>query len=142
MRRRAILSEVPPSRTEALPPAYQPAAWSTIRAHASEVIEIGVHSATHRSLPMLTDAELEHEIVTSRTTIHAETGAWPEFFAYPYGLCDGRVCGVVRAAGYRGAVGLDCRVNGSAVDRWALPRMPVPSEISDSAFDAWMAGFH
>jgi peptidoglycan/xylan/chitin deacetylase (PgdA/CDA1 family) len=137
----AILSEVSASGTEMLPAAYQPADWSTIREHVSSRIEIGVHSATHRCLPTLTDAELEHEIVTSRTLIHAETGVWPEFFAYPYGLSNGRVGAAVRNAGYRGAVGLEGRVNGS-VDRWALPRMPVPSEISATAFEAWMAGFH
>ena len=67
-------------------------------------IEIGVHSATHRCLPTLTEAELEHEVVASRTMIHAETGVWPEFFSYPYGLFDARVRGAVRSAGYRAAV--------------------------------------
>ncbi|HEY6359507.1 MAG TPA: polysaccharide deacetylase family protein [Vicinamibacterales bacterium] len=138
----AILSEAQDSRVAPLPPACRPADWATIRAHASRGMEIGVHSATHRCLTTLTDRELEYEIEASRTVIHAETGIWPEFFSYPYGLSDARVRAAVREAGYRAAVGLEGCVSGSAVDRWALPRVPVPSEISESAFEAWTAGLH
>jgi peptidoglycan/xylan/chitin deacetylase (PgdA/CDA1 family) len=138
----AILSEIQASRTAALPTAYRPADWATIHAHVDAGIEIGVHSATHRSLPTLTDAELEREMVVSRSVIHSRTGSWPKFFSYPYGVFDARVCRGVSNAGYQAAFGLERSVNGAPVNRWALPRMNVPSGISDRAFEAWTAGLH
>jgi peptidoglycan/xylan/chitin deacetylase (PgdA/CDA1 family) len=136
----AILSEAQDPGAALLPAACRPADWGTIRAHRSAGLEIGVHSVTHRCLTTLTDRELEFEIVASRTMIHAETGIWPEFFAYPYGLSDARVRAVVHDAGYRAAFGLDDRVNRASADRWAVPRVAVPSGISDCAFEAWTAG--
>jgi peptidoglycan/xylan/chitin deacetylase (PgdA/CDA1 family) len=142
----AILSEVGgaihASGPARLPAAYRPADWATIRAHAAGSIEIGVHSATHRCLPTLTDAELDYEVVASRALIHAETGVWPEFFSYPYGLLDARVLGAVRSAGYQAAVAVADVIHGTPVDRWALPRVNIPSGIPDNAFEAWTAGMH
>jgi len=122
-----------------MPPAYRPADWDTIRAHAEERIDVGVHSASHRFLPALSDSELERELMTSRTVVHQQTGIWPEFFSYPYGLCDARVRTAVRSAGYRAAFGLEAAA-GHAGDRWTRPRTNIPGGISDSAFEAWTAG--
>jgi peptidoglycan/xylan/chitin deacetylase (PgdA/CDA1 family) len=138
----AILSEAQASRAAALPAAYRAADWATIRAHAHAGLEIGVHSATHRSLSTLTDAELEHEVVASRIMIHAKTGIWSEFFSYPYGILDARVRDGVCNAGYSAAFVLDGRVDGAPLDRWTFPRLNVPSGISDRAFEAWTAGLN
>jgi peptidoglycan/xylan/chitin deacetylase (PgdA/CDA1 family) len=137
----AILSEVHAGATLPLPSDYQPADWATIRKYAG-VLDIGVHSATHRFLPALTDAELEREIVTSRTRICEETGKWPDFFAYPYGLCDGRVRAAVRAAEYRAAFSLEGDPADAPGNRFSLQRVNIPSGLSDSAFEAWTAGLH
>lgn len=134
----AILSEVGVAAQSLLPSDYRPAGWATIRYHAG-LIDIGGHSATHRFLPALSDAELEREVVESRRRIHQATGTWPEFFAYPYGSCDARVCAATRSAGYRAAFGLDVsRTAGES--QWRLGRLNVPSHISDAAFEAWTAG--
>ena len=137
----AILAEVGASAAVP-PPACRAAGWDIIRTHVGSHMEIGVHSATHRYLPALSDAELEHEVIASRVRIHRETGVWAEFFAYPYGLCDERVRAAVRGAGYTAAFGLDPVLNGAAGDRWMLPRVNIPSELSDRAFEAWTAGWH
>jgi peptidoglycan/xylan/chitin deacetylase (PgdA/CDA1 family) len=123
------------------PPVYRPADWSTIRAHTEERIDVGVHSCTHRFLPALSNDELEREVATSRAVIRQQTGVWPEFFSYPYALCDARVRAAVRGAGYRAAFGVDPD-DSRARDRWVIPRTNVPSGISDSAFEAWTAGLH
>lgn len=138
----AILSETRASRVFNPPATDRPADWATIRAHLGSGIDIGVHAATHRSLPTLSDAELEHEIVASRAMIHRATGIWPEFFAYPYGHHDSRIRALVRNAGYRAALSLDPGLNGAMADLWRLRRVNVPDGISDAAFEAWTAGFH
>ncbi|HEV2750275.1 MAG TPA: polysaccharide deacetylase family protein [Gemmatimonadales bacterium] len=125
-----------------LPHSHRPAGWDTIRAAAREGLEIGVHSATHRSLTRLDDAELERELVHSRDTVRLRTGADPDLFAYPYGLWDARVHDAARAAGYRGAVTLDYGLVSSGADPWALRRVNVPAGISLPAFEAWVAGLH
>ena len=137
----AILSEVTPSGNARLPASHHPAGWATIRAQVGNGIDIGMHSATHRSLPMLTDAELGHEVLDSRAVLHRATGVWPEFFAYPYGCWDARAGALVQRGGYRAAFGLDPGRRSAAADRWCLGRINVPGRISDSAFDAWTAGF-
>jgi peptidoglycan/xylan/chitin deacetylase (PgdA/CDA1 family) len=137
----AILSEIQASAEGSLPASHRPAGWAMIRAHLGSAIDIGAHSATHRSLPTLTDAELQREVVGSRAALHQATGMWPEFFAYPYGLWDGRVRAAVRDAGYRAAFSLRAGLNGATADPWSLRRVNVPAGISDAAFEAWAAGF-
>jgi peptidoglycan/xylan/chitin deacetylase (PgdA/CDA1 family) len=136
----AIVREAAPRGRSPLPRSYRPADWQTIRAWLGRGIEIGVHSSTHRCLPTLTDAELAHEIEDSRAAVHVATGVRPEFFAYPYGHCDGRVCARVRMAGYRAALSLEPGLVGAGADAWSLPRINVPAGISDVAFEAWTAG--
>jgi peptidoglycan/xylan/chitin deacetylase (PgdA/CDA1 family) len=138
----AIIADAAPGGRRSLPRSYGPADWDTIRAWLGDGIDIGVHSATHRSLPTLTDAELEHEIAASRAMVHRETGIWPQFFAYPYGLSDSRVQALVRSAGYQAALGLEVGLNDARADAWCLRRINVPAGISDAAFEAWTAGLH
>jgi peptidoglycan/xylan/chitin deacetylase (PgdA/CDA1 family) len=125
---------------EPLPPSHRPADWDTIRAAVGNGIDIGAHSATHRSLPTLSDAELEHEVVTSRGVIQRATGIRPEFFAYPYGLWDARVRARIRSAGYLAGLTLDRGLNRPFTDPCSLRRLNVPAGISDAAFEAWTAG--
>lgn len=138
----AILPDEEAASGPSLPPSHRPADWATIRAALGNGVTLGVHSATHRSLPTLEEAELEREVVASRTSVHHATGTWPEFFAYPYGHWDARVRAVVRSAGYRAALTLDNGRNAPLSDPWSLRRVNVPAGISDAAFEAWAAGLH
>jgi peptidoglycan/xylan/chitin deacetylase (PgdA/CDA1 family) len=119
---------------------HRPADWQRIRDALGPRIDLGAHSVNHPSLPSLTDAELQHEVVTSRATIHSATGTWPQFFAYPYGHWNAHVRDVVQSVGYRAALTLDFGLNGPGADQWALRRMNVPAGISDAAFESWTAG--
>lgn len=132
------------SATSAPPPqpSHRPAHWDAIARAADAGLTLGAHSATHRTLTALDDAELELEISSSWEMIRARTGARAEFFAYPYGRWDQRVRGAVRAAGYRGAVTLDYGLVSAAADRWALPRVNIPASISHPALEAWVAGLY
>jgi len=123
-----------------LPNEYLPADWDTLRAAARSGVALGVHSDTHRTLPHLTDAELQRELLASRDVIRLRTGVEAEFFAHPYGMWDARVRDSVRAAGYRAAFTLDYGLSVPDADRWALPRVNVPATIGPAAFQAWSAG--
>jgi peptidoglycan/xylan/chitin deacetylase (PgdA/CDA1 family) len=123
-----------------LPASRRAAGWDAIRSRLGRLVDLGAHSATHRSLPRLSDEDLHYELLASRAFVRQATGRLPEFFAYPYGLWDARVRTLVRAAGYRGAVTVDYGLNGASVDRWALRRVNVPAGITDAAFEAWAAG--
>ena len=101
-----------------------------------------MHSATHRTLPQLDDADLEAELVSSRQAIRERTGVRAEFFAYPYGVWDVRVREAVRRAGYRGAVTLDYGLISPRADLFALRRVNVPAGITLPAFEAWTAGLY
>jgi peptidoglycan/xylan/chitin deacetylase (PgdA/CDA1 family) len=137
-----IVATLPAMSSPALPASHRPAGWDTIAAAAREGLEIGVHSATHRTLTRLDDTELAREIVASRETIQARAGVTPTFFAYPYGLWDARVRKAVRGARYRGAVTLDYGLVGAHADPWALARVNVPATIPSAAFKVWVAGLH
>jgi peptidoglycan/xylan/chitin deacetylase (PgdA/CDA1 family) len=129
-----------PAEAEATPGALRPADGRTLREWLGRRVEYGVHSATHRSLPTLTDDELFYEVVRSREIVYETTGVRPDFFAYPYGRWDARVRATVAAAGYRAAFTLDPGLNRAAADPWALRRVNVPAAISPAAFEAWTGG--
>jgi peptidoglycan/xylan/chitin deacetylase (PgdA/CDA1 family) len=120
--------------------SHGPADWNAIRAAIGRGIDLGAHSVTHPSLPTLDDGELRREIIDSRALIHRATGVWPDFFAYPFGHWNGRVRSIVLSAGYRGAVTVDCGLNDSSADMWALRRINIPSGITTTAFEAWAGG--
>ena len=130
----------PEAGERAASPSHLPADWDTIRAGIGGGIEVGVHSAMHASLPTLSGAALDHEIVASRILLHRATGIWAESFAYPYGDWDPRVRAAVRAAGYRLAVTTDAGLNDARTDPWSMRRINVPAGIGDAAFEAWTAG--
>lgn len=135
-----VASLGPHADTPLRPPhACRPADWQTIADAARCGLRLGVHSATHRSLPALDEIDLQREVLESRDEITRRTGAIPEFFAYPYGLWNDRVREVVRSAGYRAAFTLE-RGLGIGTDPWALARMNVPAGIGHAAFQAWTAG--
>ncbi len=124
------------------PPWCKPATWQAIKEAAVSGLQLGAHSATHRSLPALEEADLRREAVESRNIIRRCTGVTPEFFAYPYGLSNDRVRQAVRAAGYGAAFSLEDGHPRATVDHWAVSRVNVPAGIEDAAFEAWTAGLN
>ncbi len=136
------LANSPPANRPSPPRSCTPATWPTITHAARSGLQLGAHSATHRSLPVLDELELQHEVVDSREIIRSRTGVTPEFFAYPYGLSNDRVRDAVRRAGYRAAFTLESGRHAMTNDPWALPRVSVPARIDDAAFHAWTAGLN
>jgi peptidoglycan/xylan/chitin deacetylase (PgdA/CDA1 family) len=140
---RRIVDAVAPARRPWQAPAWcRPATWHAITEGARSGLQLGVHSATHRSLPALSERDLQREVAESRDVIRRQTGVAPEFFAYPYGLWNTRVRRAVRVAGYRAAFTLEEGHVGAKADAWTLPRVNVPASIEDAAFEAWTAGLN
>ena len=138
--RKGIVSAFSAVTAPPLSSSHEPADWETIGRAADAGCALGIHSASHRTLTELKDAELEREIVSSWKAVRDRTGVRAEFFAYPYGRWDARVRDAVRSAGYGGAVTLDYGLVSAAADPWALPRINVPASITQPAFEAWAAG--
>lgn len=88
-------------------------------------IEIGAHSMSHPSLPLLGEEELVREISGSRREIEAQTGAAICGFAYPYGDQDVRCREAVAAAGMSYAVTAEERAVRAGDDLFSLPRIVV-----------------
>jgi peptidoglycan/xylan/chitin deacetylase (PgdA/CDA1 family) len=142
--RSTIIQTVGSARSSWRPPSWcRPAPWRMIAAATGSGagrLQLGVHSATHRSLPALSSGDLDRELVASRDVIRRHTGLNPVFFAYPYGLWDERTRRAVHSAGYRAAFILAADRRTRKRDPWALPRLIVPAGITDAAFQAWTAG--
>ena len=135
-----ILAQEGANLPAALPPSHLPASWTTIAAAARDGWAFGAHSATHRALTQLSDAELTAEVDGSRAALEQRTGFQAEHFAYPYGGWNARVAECVRAAGFAAGLTLDAGFSTRGLDPMAMPRVNIPASISDPAFAAWAAG--
>jgi peptidoglycan/xylan/chitin deacetylase (PgdA/CDA1 family) len=108
--------------------------WDEIRRLASQGVEFGAHSSSHRPLTGLTPTEIAREAVRSRVVIERGLGHGVETFAYPYGDTDPIVEHVVGASGFQ--LGLTCRP-GPAEPRdsaLALPRIEVSGDDDLASF--------
>ncbi|HVT38520.1 MAG TPA: polysaccharide deacetylase family protein [Gemmatimonadaceae bacterium] len=123
-----------------LAPSQRPATWETIRVAAAEGLSLGAHSATHRNLTRLSDAELHRETIESRDVIASHTGMRAESFAYPYGIWNQRTRDIVSQAGFSTAVALDNGLSAAGTDVMALRRVNIPASIPAAAFQGWLAG--
>ncbi len=97
--------------------------WDELRALEERGIEVSSHTVSHPHLTTLSDAELAHELGSSRQRLEDELGHPCRVLAYPYGECDERVRAAARAAGYEAAFGLPGDATGR--DRFELFRVGV-----------------
>lgn len=94
--------------------------WGELRSLRERGIEFGSHGVSHAHLPLLSDTELQRELLESKTELEAELGRPCTDFAYPYGEHDERVRAAVKAAGYARGFAL---WGGPKGDPFALPRL-------------------
>jgi peptidoglycan/xylan/chitin deacetylase (PgdA/CDA1 family) len=94
------------------------------RLAASELVELGAHTALHPSLPALPEAAQREEVLASREMLTELRGTPPRSFAYPFGDNDGTSRRVVREAGFDHAVGVQEYVpTTTAAHDFEIPRM-------------------
>jgi peptidoglycan/xylan/chitin deacetylase (PgdA/CDA1 family) len=135
-----IMATAAAADTADIPATHLPGDWRLLKRAASDGLELGAHTLTHRTLTRLPDRDLRQEIEASRDVIEERGGVRPLAFSYPYGIWDRRVRGAVRQAGYLAAVTLDFGLNRRGTDPCALRRVNVPAAISVAAFASWAAG--
>lgn len=95
-----------------------------LRAVAERGVEVGSHTATHRSLPEVDPGELGAELVDSGATLEGLGLPRPRAFSYPYGAAEDRLAEAVREAGYEIAF-TTAWGEPRAADRFLLPRVEV-----------------
>jgi peptidoglycan/xylan/chitin deacetylase (PgdA/CDA1 family) len=91
---------------------------------ASELVEIGAHTAHHKNLTPLSSAKAQEEIEGSKRTLEQDYGLTVETFAYPYGKHSARVEAMVEGAGFTAAVTTERGFAQSPTHLFALKRIP------------------
>lgn len=86
-----------------------------------ELVEIGAHTATHPSLPLLDAASQDREIKGSKAFLEARIGRRMRSFSYPHGDHDAASVVCVRQAGFERAC-----ITGQANVRWPADPLRLP----------------
>lgn len=100
---------------------------------STELIDVGAHTVSHQSMPLLSACDLEREVNDSRYTCEEMTGRRVTGFAYPYGDYDVASIAAVRAAGFTHACTTVNRAARSGDDLLAIPRVLV-ADWDEAAF--------
>lgn len=87
-------------------PELSPMSWPEIAGLAESGWEIGAHTVSHPHLQLLDDAELRHELVSSKADVETRLGRPCVSVAYPYGDADERVVEAAGEAGFETGAGL------------------------------------
>jgi peptidoglycan/xylan/chitin deacetylase (PgdA/CDA1 family) len=78
--------------------------WDQVRELvASGMVELGGHTVTHPSLPLLDSESARRELTACRSRIHEMTGVDVLHFAYPYGAAGPREYTLAKSAGFKTA---------------------------------------
>ena len=85
--------------------------------------EIGSHGCRHLELAKADEKQKCDEIFRSKSQLESLLGIAPEFYAYPYGSYTEPVKGMLREAGYRGAVSIFSHALSVTTDRFCLRRI-------------------
>jgi peptidoglycan/xylan/chitin deacetylase (PgdA/CDA1 family) len=87
--------------------------------------DVGVHTATHAVLPLLSRDEIEAEIQQCARRLHAEFSDALDVLAIPYGLADDRTVATAREAGMTASCTTEARTLHGVAPGAGLPRFCV-----------------
>ena len=104
---------------------------------ASACVEIGAHTVSHPSMPLLDPAGKRREVRESKAWCEALTGARVEAFAYPHGDVDEDSAAAVVEAGFTFACGTEADVVTPGADVMRLPRYAV-ANWDATEFSQWL----
>jgi peptidoglycan/xylan/chitin deacetylase (PgdA/CDA1 family) len=92
---------------------------------SGSLIEVGGHSVTHPSLPLLEREDQAREILENKTRLEELVGRPLRHFSYPHGRFGEETVSLVKAAGYRSACTSATAAVTRAADVFRLPRISV-----------------
>ena len=81
-------------------PAFKLLSWDLIKELSNNGIEIGSHTCTHPDLSLLTEKEMEREIIRSKEIIEDKIGKPVRHFCYPFGRFNLKTKKILKQAGY------------------------------------------
>ncbi len=99
--------------------------WSEMRRMHGDGVQFGAHTRSHADLTLLSSKLARAEIVGSRRRLEEQLGAAVRSFAYPYGKHSADVAGLVEAAGFDVACGINAGLNTPATSSHALRRVEI-----------------
>jgi peptidoglycan/xylan/chitin deacetylase (PgdA/CDA1 family) len=102
-----------------------------IRDAARQGLDIGSHTVEHQWLPHLHPADLEREMIESRTVLEAMLTRPVRSLAYPMGGWNATVRRAAADAGYSVGVTVERGVNSRRQDPLALKRAFAPNTVGD-----------
>ena len=97
--------------------------WDEVREMSEDGISFGAHTVTH---PVLTNLPLERarwEIVQSKKDIEEELGKEVTAFAYPFGLFNAEIAGLVKESVFTSAVTTESELVNRMANPYELPRI-------------------
>ncbi|MCR9257879.1 MAG: polysaccharide deacetylase family protein [Alphaproteobacteria bacterium] len=96
--------------------------WSQLGTLQKDGATIAALGASYTNLAMRPPEKVAADILRSKRRISDEIGATPPFFAYPFGVYDGVIKGLVRDAGFEAAFGQHSGAAHALDDMFSLPR--------------------
>lgn len=113
--------------------------WSQLRELQQMGGELANHTHTHLHMLRRLSGEdraqwlarLRDEIDTADRLLQKETGAYPRYFAYPYGEADDDIIALVKALGYTAFGQQSGAVNKDALASGFAPRFPFNAHYAD-----------
>lgn len=93
--------------------------------HNSGLVDVEGHTMTHQILVNQKPADLQREVVESKTLIESLLNKKINYFAYPYGAFDQNVINAVNLAGYRLAFGTTPGTVLKQSQKYSLPRIGI-----------------
>lgn len=126
-------------------PDHQRGASDQQLAHAAAVpgITLASHTWSHANLAALTRGEIEEELERPMTWLRERFELPLPWVSYPYGLFSPEVEDAARRLGYQGGLRVDggwLSATVGGVQKFALPRLNVPSGLTQRGFELRAAG--
>jgi peptidoglycan/xylan/chitin deacetylase (PgdA/CDA1 family) len=120
--------------------------WGQVRELHGAGIEFGSHTATHPQLRTVPEAEIRHELQSSKEEIENRLGSPVASFSYPYAFPEPdrafrqRLREMLIEARYENGVSTMVGTADSTSDRLFLERIPVNSSDDEAFFSAKLRG--
>jgi peptidoglycan/xylan/chitin deacetylase (PgdA/CDA1 family) len=103
-------------------------------------ITVGSHTWSHPNLAALSAEDTRAELGKSLEWLRARFSRVVPWIAYPYGLRSPATEAEARHAGYDGGLLIDGGWSGEVANRYAVPRLNIPSGVTERGFSLRASG--